>query len=112
MNGYQYAIKNGYNPIVTKRTEQVDHITEKYFYTTEVIEYNISEYFVEYDYTDYFGRKHHCRLCNIYATPEQALNGGQGEIKRDNGYNVKVVEQVAEKFCIVKHRKARKKVGR
>lgn len=109
MNNIKYYRSHGFQVVVTDRKENVTHITDKYYYTTEIVNYDVLQYALVYHMNG-----HRILDCFRYATEKEALDSFQ-RLTIPYGstvYNVHAESRVDSMIDVVSHRRINKKAGR
>lgn len=110
--GYKNDKKLGYTVEVVERSEHIDHITDKYYYTTEIVCYTVESYFVACDYVSPYHGKRTISLGTAYRTAEEAL-AHYDTLKSGlyNASNPKAIRRIDKYIETIHHRRTNKKAG-
>lgn len=108
MNNIKYYRSRGFQVVVTDRKENVTHITDKYHYTIEIVNYDVLQYALVYHMNG------HTIIDGFrYATEQEALDS----FKRfrvpygSTVYNIHAETRISHEMDIIHHRRVNKKAG-
>lgn len=109
MNIIKNYRSRGFQVVVTDRKESIVHITDKYYYSVETVNYDVLQYALVYHMNGH-------RILDgfRYATEQEALDSFE-RLSFPYGstvYNVHAETRVDHKTDVIHHRRVNKKAGR
>lgn len=109
MNNINYYRSRGFQIVVTNRKENIVHITDKYYYSIETVNYDVLQYALVYHMNGH-------RIIDgfRYATEQEALDSFKRLVipYGCTVYNIHAETRVSNEVDIIHHRRVNKKAGR